>query len=171
MERGDIVTRDGVWYVVARITDQGDALLLDLEDRVTTTREENTTYNVEANPYKDWPLIVLPDRFGRLGGLKGVSRPTNILTADPIPLKPFEEWLLGEPLRSGGALYLNPQLGFRHLDRVVLTYQKGQTSVIVPKDFMSVAGRAAASRFSRIDLGPRQKTAYDHLLDSDTEDE
>jgi hypothetical protein len=165
MNRGDIVTCDGTWYVVVQVNSDDSTLLLDKDDTVLIVQSDDPKYKVEFNPFEQWPFIVLPHRSYKWGDLTSVAHPTNLLET-PVPLRIFQDWLLGEPERSGGTLYLNPKLRLRHLDRIVLTYTRGSTSVIVPKNFRNVSIRAASSRFGRVKVA-EVKTVFDHLLKDD----
>ncbi len=167
MEKGDIVTQDGNWYLVCQVSEQGDAFLLDKDANSTVTREDDAFFHVECNPYRAWPFVVLPHKFYRMGALKSVGLPN--LDGKETKLTLYKDWLLGDPGRNGGTVYLSPALKLRPVDRLVLTYTKGQTSVIIPKNFRPVSVRAAAARFQRSGAA-LQKTAYDHLLGNDDED-
>lgn len=165
MDRGDIVSdAQGNLFVVGRLNPDGTALLLGkrMLDRTVSVNEPD--YQVKGNPYRDWPFVVLPNRAGLLGELRSVSRPSvSAGEVESTPLKEAEDWLLGEPNRNGGALYLNPNLALKPLERVVLTYDRGIISAPIPRTFLEVARKAVSARFRRIS-GYEPPTVFEHLV-------
>ncbi len=168
MDPGDIVLDElGNRYLVSQVHANDAVTLVRRESPPITTSSSNPTYRVEANPYRDWPFLVLPSKFGTKGHLREVGLPD--LSGRSRPLVEMQHWLLGVPSRNGGALYLSPSLGLRYPQRVLLTYEKERTSVIVPRTFLAVGQKAAAAVMSRVAPEEAPPTVYDHLMGDDEE--
>jgi hypothetical protein len=175
VERGDLLFLDGVKTLVVRVDEEGQATLSNPEGILSTVslsldETEPARCQILCNPTRDWPFVQIPPK--KLGRVQQVVLPN--LSTDHQTLTPFEDWIVGEPLRGGGALYLRPTLGLRFMDRIVIFCERGQTSLIVPKLFLAVGLKTDAAKFSRVDTNPKPTTVYDHLLGhglGDDEDE
>lgn len=151
--------------LVVRIDEEGQVTLSDSKGELSylamnADQEQPWQCQVVCNPTREWPFLQLPAK--KWGMVQFVALPA--ITGDLQNLVPFEDWVVGEPLRGGGALYVRPTLKLKHMDRLVVFFEKGQTSLIVPKHFFPVAAKAAAAKFARIDITPKSVTVYDHLL-------
>jgi hypothetical protein len=166
VDRGDVVLLNDQRFLVVIVDEEGNAHLEDVMGVVNTilpsTMDELEPWrcHVICNPTREWPFLQVPSK--RWGRVQFVARPNPV--GDLRNLVPFEDWVVGEPLRGGGALYIRPTLKLRHMDRVVLFFEKGQTSLIVPRHFLPVGVKAAAAKFSRVDTSPKPLTVYDHLV-------
>lgn len=174
MERGDILILDGVKLLVVRV-DEEEAQTASLSDPGGTLfdvalrmdEQEPERCRILCNPTRDWPFVQIPQK--RQGSVRTVLLPR--LDGEHITLRPFEDWVVGEPLRDGGALYLRPTLGLRFMDRLVVFFERGQTSLVVPKHFLAVGVKSSAAKFSRVDALLKHTTVYDHLLAPDPGDD
>ena len=169
MDLGDIVSdASGQRFVVGRLHEDGTCLLLNRTHPGVTVLRSTAEYLVEANPYRDWPLLVLPPRLSRWGVLNQVGVPSS--TEEFQELVELKDWLLGHPQRRGGALYLSPKLGLRYRDRVLLVFAKSRTSVPIPFVFESVANRKVVAAIQRM---PRAEDTsfYGHLMRNDEGDD
>jgi hypothetical protein len=170
MDLGDLIDMQGKVWLVVRLDEAGNAYVATAEG---TTRRVSDTLNttdpdnckVRCNPYRDWPHVLLPVRTPGTrnpGRVTGVALPNRV--GDLFWLRQFQSWVVGEPLRAGGALLLRPSLRLVHPQRVVVKFEKGQTSVVIPKRFTTIARKGTDAQFSRVKREPKHLTAYDHLL-------
>jgi len=171
VKRGDLITVGGLCWLVAR-QDGTEVLIVSPDGNQQTVParldiESPSVCKVIANPTTDWPFIVVKPNIKK-GLIVAVYRPL-IRNIDAVPLKPFEEYIVGEPLRSGGAIYLNPALNLRPHETLLVAFQKGQTEkVVLPPTFGTInqkVKKAAAK------AAPKVETVYDRLLNDPSWDD
>lgn len=113
-----------------------------------------------CNPSKDWPVIMHKQRV-RLGKLVSVQRSPS-LGADLYTLRPFEEWIAGDPEQlGGGPIFFSPDLDLHIGEVLVARFEKGTSKIVVPTSFSTLGDRVAKANAKPTEL----KTAYDRLLD------
>ena len=165
MDLGDIIVLGGTLRLVVRLDDSGHAYVSTSEGEIVRVADNLDLTDpgcvVRCNPYRSWPFVLLP--HARHGRVTGAALPDK--NGDLHWLTLFEHYLVGEPIRTGGALHLNPILGLRYPSRVFIRFERGQTSVIIPRRFTPVARKGTDAQFRRLkNQGPRRLTVYDHLL-------
>jgi len=164
MDLGDLIDFRGEAWIVARTTESGEVCIVTYSGKTDLVPgnldDTDPNCRVLGNPYQTWPYVSLP--LKSLGKVTGVALPK--IDGDLVWLRPFYDWLVGEPLRIGGALYLSRTLGITYPDRVVVRFERGQTSVRIPRKFTPVGQRRTDAQFSRVKVEPKQLTAYDYLL-------
>lgn len=92
---------------------------------------------VVCNPATSWPCASLPQRgHGRLLSLLLAS-----LSGD-TPLIPLVDWVKIDDRQIGGAIFLNPDLGLRYRDRLIVVYEVGmghlpqRLPLDIPRNFL-----------------------------------
>lgn len=164
MKRGDLVQIDEQRWLVCQVVGT-QALLANAEGKLARTLTSLPRAKVLCNPTTDWPFVLVNSALS-WGKLKVVGHPQTNGTV--VPLRPFEDWLWGEPLRTSGALYLNPQVGLKQFDTLTLQFEKHTSGVQVPKGFGTLGQRVARTKAPPAD---RRPTIYDRLLGGGGEDE
>jgi len=122
------------------------------------------TFLVLSNPSADWPFVTVPEK-PRWGRVREVSR---ILNRQLLPLTPIADWVLAEPMRCGGALFLNPALSLKPGDILQVGYEKSESrsNVGISPTFGTVTHRkAVAAAAPKVKKGPA--SSYDRLLSDD----
>lgn len=165
MKRGDLVLYENQHYIVSYLDAHRlhVARLLGVKGTVEVPHDldkDPEKLRVLCNPPEDWPFITAPEkpRWGPIVDLFVVSQQSR------TPIKPFQDWIVTEPLRCGGSIFLRPDL-LRLGDMVQVSYSKGMVNVTVPPSFGTIAMRKA-----RAEKKPKQEaTPFDRLL-SDDED-
>lgn len=167
MKRGDLVDFQGrTWLVqmydprrlrIAQLL-AADGAALEVACDLDKT---DPTFQVLSNPSADWPFVTAPEK-PRWGKVLQVSR---IVNGKLVPLTPVTDWVLAEPLRFGGALFLNPSLGLKHGDILQVQYEKGAANVGVSPTFGTIERRKALAVAPKVKRGPA--TSYDRLLSDD----
>lgn len=121
---------------------------------------------VLANPSTEWPFIMVPEK-PRWGKVESVSRVTM---QGLVELTPFQDWVLADPLRSGGGLFLRPGLRLRIGDQLHVRYVTGfAVTASVTAAFASVEARRAKSAKKAQEIRSTP-TTFDRLLVDDEED-
>ena len=169
MKRGDLVDFQGrTWLVqmcdprrlrIAQLL-AADGTPLEVAHDIDKT---DATFRVLANPSADWPFVTTPEK-PRWGKVKQICRITG---SQLVPLTPVADWVLAEPLRCGGALFLNPALGLKPGDILQVQYDKpGQAvNVNLSPTFGTIERRKAQAVTPKVKRGPA--TSYDRLLSDD----
>lgn len=130
---------------------------------VKATADEVGDCQVVAHPVVDWPFVQLPTASRPLV-LPSVGRPTR----DQIEvLEYLVDWYLAEPLRRGGALYLNPELWLRPQERLLLTFGEQTVGIVIPRHFGTLAQRV---KRASPPPPPKPKSLFARLVE-DNEDE
>lgn len=139
-----------------------EALVMDVDGchfRVDYTVDTNPNCTIIGKPAHDWPFVLLP-RIKWKGPYQVSTTASNGATT---PLRHLYDWVVGEPLRNGGALYLHSHLRLRPKDRVLLTYEEGERGLLIPQGFGSLSDRAIRIA-KKEEIAP---TFYDRLLEDD----
>jgi len=165
MDLGDIILFEGETSLVVRVEETGYVHIMSSSGTVRGIPSDLDLTDpakclVRYNPYRSWPFVTLSKK--PKGKLLSVALPD--LDGGLHWLTLFEDWIVGEPLRNGGALYLRPTLGLRYPDRVFVQFEQMQTSVVIPRHFTSVGRRGSDAKFSRAKAVIDDLTVYDHLL-------
>lgn len=165
MKRSDLINLDGERWIVGQelngttiLVSPTGQLKTDIPASLDQTDPERC--QVICCPTADWPFVILQDRFG-WGKLTEVGRPQR---GSLGILKAFHDWVVGEPLRRGGALYLNPSLNLRPQDRLTLKFEKAQTTLKIPMSFATFGVRKSRASEPPKDNRP---SIYDKLLSGD----
>lgn len=164
MKRSDLIQLDGSYWIVGH-TNGTEATLVSPGGGLTKIPldldvKEPDRCKVVCCPTFEWPFVVIRGRLA-WGKLIGVGRPSS--GANLVDLRVFVDWVIGEPLRSGGALYLNPELRIKPQERLVLQYEKFQTSVVVPRTFATYKKRVESVR----PPPDNRPSIYERLLSGD----
>ncbi len=169
MKRGDIVSyQDRHWLVqtydpkrlrIAQLL-AADGATIEVAHDLDQT---DPGFRVLANPSIDWPFLTVPEK-PRWGKVTGVSR---IQERQLVALVPVTDWVLSDPLRPGGSLFLRPGLGLKLGDILQVRFEKPgyAVNVTVPRTYGTVAGRVAMATQPKVKKGPA--TSYDRLLADD----
>lgn len=164
MKRGDLVQIDERRWLVCQVTGT-QALLVDTDGKFARALISLPRARVICNPTLDWPFVLVRSALS-WGKLKVVGHPETNGTV--TPLRPFEDWIWGEPLRTSGALYLNPRVGLKQFDSLTLQFEKHVSGTQIPKGFGTLGQRVARTKAPPPD---RRPTIYDRLLGGADEDE
>lgn len=171
MKRGDLVSFQGRHWLVTmhdprrlRIAQllAPDGTALEVAHDLDKT---DPTFQVLSNPSTDWPFVSVAEK-PRWGPIRQVSR---IVNRQLVPLIPVTDWVLAEPLRCGGSLFLNPALGLKTGDILQVQFDKPgyASNVSISPTFGTVARRKAMAETPKVKKGPA--TSYDRLISEDEE--
>jgi len=172
MKRGDLVLYEGSHWVVQLYDAKRLRVALLLKADGTTQEvphnldQDETVLKVIGNPPTEWPFITVPEK-PRWGQVTTVSR---VERSGLKPLEPFADWILSDPLRSGGSLFLRPTLGLRMGDIIQVAFTKAGSvvNVQITAGFGTVAARQARATVPK---PARPSTTYDRLLNEDEFDD
>jgi len=172
VEVGDVLSCEGSYYIVACLNTNGSAIILS-KDEERLVNQDDAFYSFVCHPLRDWAYVQIPKSLYSLtDSILSVSVPTTVLSGLQY-LKPYEEWVIGEPYRKGvgGNLYLSPKLKLRHWDRVIILTTAGRSdSIVIPKNFLPVGTRSARSKLKGVKKKVR-KTVFDYLIQPDEDEE
>ena len=143
MELADLVLyKDQRWVVVSLDrTCRLMALYNKLGDRVELPNDYDLTHATElqviCNPPKSWKLLPAKVRNVSAGPFVNLG-----IAGSPLVLQPWVEWLPSSYNRSGGPVYIRPDVKLKPGMTLIATHQSGlQVSVIVPRSFVTVERR------------------------------
>jgi len=160
MRRGDLIEVEGkrrlvcvVKTVAATISDSTSY------EQIPSNLDEVSpeTCRILCCPMEDWPFVLAKPKVD-LGPIVGVERPKPNGTL--LPLQNLYDYVVGEPLRSGGAIYINPALSLQSGERLVVRHATGTQSVVIPKGFLNLAQRIQRAKTQNLP----EASVYDHLL-------
>jgi len=163
MKRGDLVDYQGSHWIVQVYDARRTKLALLLKaDGTTEEVPHDLDLPIVGNPSQEWPFVTVPEkpRWGRVANVSVVT------TRGLRGLVPFADWMLSDPVRSGGSLFLRPGLNLRTGDILQVAFEKGVTNVPITPSFGTVSVRQARA-VTRKPVRPA--TVYDRLT-SDDED-
>lgn len=126
-----------------------------------TQDKTDPTFVVLANPSADWPFQTLPEK-PRWGKIMQVGL---IQDGALVPLVPFLQWIVAEPLRSGGSLFLAPTLNLKAGDVLQVQHEKGTRNVTISPSFGTVQHRQKMA--ATVKVPKRPQTGYDRLLQNE----
>lgn len=160
MKLGDLVRFEDQYWVVRRYDPKRTrtALLLDKDGR---TREIPFDHPVQVivNPGEAWPFITVKDNPAGQR-IEGIARAVDM---EPVPLRLYEDWVPSDPARPGGPIFLNPAMGLRTAETLIVTWRRGRSSTVtVPAGLATVGARVARAEAARV--RPEQETSYNALL-------
>lgn len=161
MKRGDLVEHEGShWIVQSYDARRLRVALLLKADGTTQEVAHDLEVTVVANPSEEWPFLTVPEkpRWGRVTTVSRVER------AGLVPLTPFADWMLADPVRSGGSLFLRPGLGLVTGNILQVRFEKGVTNIPITPGFGTVAARVARVAVKK---PLRPATVYDRLTSND----
>lgn len=166
MKIGDLITRDGDYWLVVRYDPKRTRTSSILRaDGVMQEIPHDEAVPVVANPSLDWPFVAAPlkPKWGPVIHLSRPNRPVG--ASDFVELRLYRDWLPSEPARAGGSIFLNPELRLQVGDYLLARHREGHaSSVVIPANFGTVRqkqDRVAATK-------PKaERTAYTRLLDDD----
>lgn len=170
MQLGDLIEIEGHrWFVFKRINTTDTAILVDAENQreavgMELDETEPERCKVVCNPIQDWHHLVL-DANRSWKGIQGIT--WFQLRGEDRNLRMLEDWVKADQTQMGGPLFFNPKLGLLHGDVLSATLADGKVGRIsIPKGFGTVAQRRAR----KTEVLPKDRTAYDHLLDGEFDD-
>ncbi len=132
-----------------------------VQEDVAFNLDSSGNVKVLSNPPETWPFISVPVK-PRKGRVIAVLRPVG---QTPVSLVRFVDWMPADPVNSGGAVFLSPDLGLRMGDTVLVQYEdKTFARVTIPSSFGTVKQRTDKATPK---TKPAQRTAYTQLLDDD----
>lgn len=163
MKLGDIVHyQEKVWrvrdyddsYVRLATLWDGQTGLLEIPHDLDAT---DPTCKVLGHPATEWPYAIVRDNTrGRF--MVGLTR---VVRGRKVPLTLLSEWLPNDPARPGGPVYLNPELGIKPAETLLVSWSNGpDTPLQIPVHFGTMSQKVA--RQTRKKLPP--PTSYDRLL-------
>jgi len=164
----DVQTDEGPQrYLVTRVVpDKNEARVIDpasVSSFIALNLDETGGCVRVAFPLTEWPYLQTPKNVRGMPSEVAVPN----LNGSRRPLRFLYDWLLSEPLRSGGALFLHPSLNLRPKNHLILTYNGRPVSVRVPQQFGTLA-----QRYKRMQPpSPKVRSFYERLLDDDFGDE
>lgn len=164
MKLSDVVRFENQIWLVRRYDPKRTrtAILIDWEGRLRSIRFDAPEVEVIANPTKEWPFITVRDNP------KGVriTHITRIVNHLLVSLNRMIDWVPSDPVRPGGSIFLNPSLGFKPSDTLLLHWEKGSpTSVRIPSGFATMEVKVARADAAKQKV--EALTAYDKLLQDD----
>ncbi len=146
MKRGDLVQYEGSFWIVhvydpklLRIAKllQANGTVLEIAHDLD---KRDPSCKVLANPALEWPFLMVPaaPRWGQVVNVHRLVRGTL------IRLEPFNDWVLSEPVRSGGSLFLSPGMNLLLGEVVQVEWGQGQRrNISIQAGFGSVKERKA----------------------------
>lgn len=165
MKLGDIVRyQDSTWIVRhydPRRTRTAQLLQADGRAEEVPHDLEAPELIVVANPSENWPFIMVPER-PRWGQVRTVNR---VSLTGLVPLILLEDWVMADPLRPGGALFLRPDINLRIGDQLHVQFSNNfATMVAITPSFATVKDRKirAAKKAEEVSL-----TGLERLLKPD----
>lgn len=161
MKRGDLVLyQDSHWIVQVHDARRTKTALLLKADGTTEEVAHDLDIPIVANPSQEWPFVTVPEkpRWGRVTTVSWV-RNTGL-----TQLVPFADWMLSDPVRSGGSLFLRPGLGLQRGHILQVAFEKGVVNVPITVAFGTVATRQARATVKK---PLRPATIYDRLTAND----
>lgn len=165
MKLGDLVEFEGQAWIVRRVDDRSTlrASLLAANGQVRDVAHDldlTGGCKVVANPATEWHCLTVKDNP------KGIFLVG--LTRGGAVLRPYVDWLLSDPARAGGTIFVNPAAGVKPADVLLVHWKKGAiTPLKVPVHFGTVGQRIARVERRK----PAETTVYDRLLDDRFDDE
>ncbi len=156
MKLGDLVDYEGQRWVVHRERPDGaTVVLLNARGQAREVPGGLADCVVVANPTTEWPCLTVRDN-PRGMFLVEVTRATT-----GARLVPYVDWILSDPTRAGGMMFVRPDLGVQSAEVLLLRWRQGKaSSVRVPVPFATVGQRVARVEGKK----PKQVTGYDRLL-------
>ena len=164
MKLGDLVRWDGRYWIVRRYDPKRTrtSTLQDWEGRLQDVAFDSDEVEVIANPGTEWPFVMLKDNPKGVR-IKTISR---IVNHAPLPITRATDWVPSDPTRPGGALFLNPSLGLKTAETLLIEWEAGMsTSIRIPSGFATMFAKVARAEAAR--AKPVESTAYDALLRDD----
>ena len=166
---GDLVEHTGVRCYVQKIDRATDTAFLHGASGLLCTvgaeldETEPGACKVVCNPATDWPHITLDARkFWRISNI------VRMVGSRETFLREFHDWVKPDKRQQGGALFFNPalRLGFGHVLTAHFEDSPKIARLSIPRGF-GTTGQRVARQQAAIAPPKRERTAYDHLLDSD----
>src|SRR5688572_20192287 len=140
MNLGDIVEYEGHrWRVFRLDKNVRTATLIRWSGTTAEVADDDPKAAVVANPC-EWPVVTarLKHSSGPLVKLS-VARGGRMLS-----LRPLEDWLPSDPMRSGGSVFINPKFKLMVGEVLIAEYKDGSASRIpITKRYGSMAQRKA----------------------------
>jgi hypothetical protein len=114
---------------------------------------------VLCNPSKDWPVIIIKSRPGTWGPMSTI---TDLRTG--VALRVMADWVPANVGRVSGNFFVNPNLGLRIGDTLLIRYDNGKTArATIPRTFATVPQKIAKAA----EKPHEPRTVFDHLLAED----
>lgn len=147
MKAGDLIEMtDGCWRVLRMVRETRLAVLMNSEGKkkeIPDDLDETDPNECRfiANPAVSWLALAAPIRKNA-GPVVQLLVPR--LYGDPRVLSQGTEWVASDPTREGGSIFLNPSVGLRPGDVVLVEHKKGTRSrVTLTKSLGTVAQKQA----------------------------
>jgi hypothetical protein len=168
VREGDLVQHEGrAWLVRRSRENELSVTLQDAQGRnleVTSDLDQTGVCQVVANPAAEWPFVVVRDNVKG----KFMVRVSRTVGMSVVPLTMYVDWVPSDPARPGGPVFLNPALGVRPAETLLISWQNGSsTSLHIPVHFGTVGQRIERAARKK----PPEVTVYDRLLDDRFDDE
>lgn len=163
MTPGDLIQYGGKrWLVGLRHREVRTFTIYDsmgLASEIPDDADKTGECKVLCNPSKDWPVVIIK------------ARPTAIIAITDLRtgriLDCMGDWAPGNPGRPGGNFFVNPLLGLRIGDTLLITYANGKGArFVIPRIFATVQ-----QKISQAAAKPKEpKTIFDHMMEDDEAD-
>jgi hypothetical protein len=163
MNIGDIVTYENAyWKVITQSRAFRTCCLMTLDGTKAEVPDDSDvveprTVRVLCNPASQWPFAVLA----------GSSKPGPVqeIRRGSQTLRPFEEWVPSDFVRSGGAYFFNPSLKLRVGEVLVAVHAGGKLSrITITRGFGTVRRKLARAIKPEIKA---PQPAHERLLGAD----
>jgi len=121
--------------------------------------DKQGTCKVICNPSKDWPVIIIKSRPSTWGAVS-----TMVDTRAGRVLLVMVDWVPANIGRVSGNFFVNPSLGLRIGDTILIQYANGKTArATIPRTFATVPQKIAKAA----EKPHEPRTVFDHLLAED----
>jgi hypothetical protein len=164
MRMGDLIEWSGKRWLVRKLERETKTAIIVDADRVSDVipndleKAKPEECKVICNPSDQWPYVAVAQK-PKSGALRVIARPDMTSTTATV-LRLFYDWVMADTSQPGGAIFFNPDLGLRHGDVLLATYQKGALRITIPREFLSTQERIARATSPR--EVPR-RSFYDRL--------
>ena len=135
MEVGDVVEYQASRWRVYKADRQVRTLTLRREDGFLEEVEDDHPDLKRLFSPSKWPFVTAP-LHPSAGRISKVYRPRGL---DLNELRPLVDWVLSDPVRPGGAIFMSPRLRLSRGDTLLIEHVSGKrTRVVISEGFGSM---------------------------------